>query len=175
MRSIILFIYRLDLNVLAWCAVFAALIYCTAFRKFEGRSWLRPFALLALAAWFAVVIWTTLLSRVAGTYDARWIPLYTYYETICKGNREAFRSAIMNLALFFPAGLLWGSLMHQKSRLRGGIALAVLVFGSLSLSIELCQFWSRLGICEIDDILHNTLGGAAGAAAFRRFRNEIGK
>jgi glycopeptide antibiotics resistance protein len=43
---------------------------------------------------------------------------------------------------------------------------AVICFGLFSLSIELCQHFLQLGTAEIDDVLHNTLGAAAGFAVF---------
>ena len=42
---------------------------------------------------------------------------------------------------------------------------SVLVFGLFSLAVELSQYRFGLGISEIDDVLHNTLGAALGFAA----------
>lgn len=41
----------------------------------------------------------------------------------------------------------------------------MLVFGLFSLTVELSQYWFGLGISEIDDVLHITLGAALGFAA----------
>lgn len=46
---------------------------------------------------------------------------------------------------------------------------AALCRGRFSLSIELIQYWFGLGVCEMDDVLHNTLGVLAGYAAYNAF------
>lgn len=56
----------------------------------------------------------------------------------------------MNILLFVPFGFLVGG--------KKGIA-----FGFLfSLGIETAQYYFRLGFCEMDDILNNTLGALLG-------------
>ena len=43
----------------------------------------------------------------------------------------------------------------------------MLVFGLFSLTVELSQYWFGLGISEIDDVLHITLGAALRFATVR--------
>ena len=92
-----------------------------------------------------------------------WIPLYTYWKVLGGGNSELLRSCWMNVALFFPAGLLCGALTGKRRRL-GLTATAALL---LSLAIELVQYRFGLGLAEMDDVLHNTLGAALGYGASR--------
>ena len=86
--------------------------------------------------------------------------------TACGESRELLRSAFMNAVLFFPAGLLLGGLLPGHRSFRWQLVCAVICFGLISLGIELTQFFNRLGNAEFDDVLHNTLGAAAGLAAF---------
>ena len=72
----------------------------------------------------------------------------------------------MNVLLFYPGGLLLAGLLPQRFRDRRGMLFAVVCFGLFSLSIELCQHFLQLGTAEVDDVLHNTLGAAAGFAVF---------
>ena len=72
----------------------------------------------------------------------------------------------MNAVLFYPAGLLLAGLMPENRSYRKGMLCTVLIFALFSLVIELSQYFWQLGNCEIDDVLHNTLGAGLGYAAF---------
>ena len=166
-QDMILRIYRMELFGLAQLAVFSALIFCTIYRKWYGRRWLRICIGLALAAWLGGVLWMTLLSRNGGSavrFD--WIMLHTYWRVLCGENRELIRSAFMNVVLFFPGGLLLAALMPEKWSFRQGMCCAIVVFMAFGLFIELSQYFRQLGTAEIDDVLHNTLGAGLGYAAF---------
>ena len=60
----------------------------------------------------------------------------------------------MNLVLFYPLGLLLGSVAEKKRIIGIGFF--------LSFGIEMAQFIWKLGYAETDDVLHNTLGVAIG-------------
>ena len=69
----------------------------------------------------------------------------------------------MNVALFYPAGLLAASLLPEKwSRWQKTLAV-LLLFAQLSMMIEYTQLRYALGESEIDDVIHNTLGAFIGA------------
>lgn len=69
----------------------------------------------------------------------------------------------MNVALFYPAGLLAASLLPEKwSRCQKMLAV-LLPFALLSMMIEYTQFRYALGESEIDDVIHNTFGAFIGA------------
>ena len=167
-QKLVLFIYRMDPQALCGCAVFGGLIFCALYRKCSDSRWLRPVIGLVLAAWFGAVLWMTVLSRTpGGTYVAHWVPFHTYRAILSGKEPEMFRSCFMNVALFYPAGLLFGSLLPRTWSFRRGMLWTVLVFGLFSLTVELSQYRFGLGISEIDDVLHNTLGAALGFAAHR--------
>ena len=159
-------IYQMAPRELVLLAVLAAWGYCAGYRKLEGRRWLRPVIGLVLAAWFGAVLCMTVLSRTpGGTYEAHWVPFHTYRAYFSDPHSEILRSCFMNVALFYPAGLLFGSLLPRKWSFCRGMLWSVLVFGLFSLTVELSQYRFGLGISEIDDVLHNTLGAALGFAA----------
>lgn len=167
LRCFLQYIYGMDLNKLATCAVFASMIFCTIHRKWCGRRWLRICIGLMLAVWFAVVFWVTLLSRSSGgVVQSNWLPLHTYWSVLCGESRELIRSAFMNVILFFPGGLLLAALMPENWNFRQGMCCVILVYMLFSLPIELIQYFRQLGTAEIDDVLHNTLGAGLGYAAF---------
>ena len=166
MQELTLHIYHMAPQELGLLAVFAALLWRAGDRKWADSRWLRPVIGLVLAAWFGAVLWMTVLSRTpGGTYEAQWVPFHTYRAYVSDPHSEILRSCFMNVALFYPAGLLFGSLLTKKWSFHRGMLWSVLVFGLFSLAVELSQYRFGLGISEIDDVLHNTLGAALGFAA----------
>ena len=99
-------------------------------------------------------------------------PLYSYMEAITGKNTEILRSNFMNVLLFYPAGLLIGSGLPQRWMRWQRVLLIMLLGIVISGCIEYCQYRYCLGICEVDDVIHNTLGATLGAlpgtAAYRR-------
>ena len=91
------------------------------------------------------------------------IPFQSYRAFFAGENEELLRSNLMNVLLFFPAGLFAGTLLPRRRLLPIlGIALAAAL---LSAGIEVLQFRFALGFAETDDVIHNTLGALLGAAA----------
>ena len=160
---IMTWIYRLEPNVLVTYAIYSTLVFRAFCRTYTARRWLRPGLAVVLGSWFAWVLWSTLLSRSPGIYESHWVPLGTYWRILQGDTTELLRSALMNVALFFPAGLLTAALLP-----RGSIRRLVLGFALFSLTIELSQDLFRLGFAEFDDVLHNTLGAMFGYIAFHR-------
>ena len=166
LQEILLLIYRLPTGEMPEYAVYAAMLYVTLYRKYAGKRWLRPGIGGLLAGWFLAVLWTTVFNREPGAYESSWIPLHSYWLYFFGGNLEIYRSCFMNAVLFYPGGLLLAGLLPQNGSYRRQMLCTVICFGLFSLSIELCQHFLQLGTAEIDDVLHNTLGAAAGFAAF---------
>lgn len=60
----------------------------------------------------------------------------------------------LNILLFIPLGFLIGGWK------------GILIGFMLSCGIELVQYFDRLGYCELDDVLHNTIGAGIGVGLF---------
>lgn len=79
---------------------------------------------------------------------------------------------IANILIFIPLGILAGSLWKWKG---------ILVGLGVSAAVELLELVSQRGLCEFDDILHNTLGTFIGVSIYmlaetvvKRKRNKNG-
>lgn len=72
------------------------------------------------------------------------------------------RTNFMNVALFYPAGLLSASLLPDKWPRLQKILSAAILFALFSAVIEYTQFFCALGKPEVDDVIHNTLGAILG-------------
>jgi glycopeptide antibiotics resistance protein len=78
------------------------------------------------------------------------------------GDDEILRSNFMNVVLFYPAGLLFCSLLPQQWYKWCKVLLTVVVFCALSCGIEYMQYAFSLGHVEIDDVIHNAFGALLG-------------
>ena len=94
-------------------------------------------------------------------------------ETVClipfasfsraKAQPELLRTMYMNVLLFMPFGL---SLPFALSgRIKHNILTTVLCGAAISACVEALQFLFRIGKCEIDDVLMNTLGVLIGVTS----------
>ena len=140
---------------------------------------------LLLPAYLLLNLYFTLLMREPGEdYPIILTPLHSYFSILgwdiqeLSALRQILQGAwnepaaltlepligiVQNLILFMPFGFLLYAITDQPRTAR------ILLFGFLlSLSIELCQLFFRLGWFEVDDILHNVLGTYLGICLYRR-------
>ena len=107
-----------------------------------------------VALYILIILWITLFSRRPGTVrifrGLFWEIEMGYWNNI-----------IQNILLFIPLGFLIGG--------KRGIIAGML----LSIGIELTQYIFRLGYCELDDVLNNTIGAAIGSLLFKKFGKRI--
>ena len=84
-------------------------------------------------------------------------PFLSYKELYDK----SLAQLLLNVAMFTPIGFLFGAATRSMNMAR------ILGIGCLlSLTIELIQLFSRRGVFNIDDIIHNVLGCALGYGVF---------
>lgn len=162
-QAIFLWIYRMDIPAVLILTAAASALFIRLFRQ-PALKYPRPVAGAFLLAWLVFALRLTVLDRVPGPVPPPvWMPLGSYAEAFRQGGqREMLRSNLMNILLFYPAGLLSGVLPRKcsVSRLLGLSAL----WTSFSLVIELLQYRFSLGLVQTDDVLHNALGAFTGAA-----------
>ena len=101
---------------------------------------------------------TLLNRRPEESYSMELMPLWSYQESILNGNVSLGEQIIYNIAAFFPFGIFLPVLIRKMQKLwRSAAAAAV-----LSAFIELTQLIFKCGLCELDDVINNTLGAAIG-------------
>ena len=91
------------------------------------------------------------------------IPFHSYLELFETGNDEILRTNFMNIALFYPAGLLLAPQFPENWPRNRKMLFVGIAFALLSVVIEYAQFRYSLGEPEIDDVIHNTFGAITGA------------
>lgn len=85
-------------------------------------------------------------------------PDYLFCDLFWELKNRMWGDIIKNIALFVPLGLIIDG--------RKGVVICF----SLSCAIEATQYFTRLGYCELDDILNNTIGALIGVG----IRNYLG-
>ena len=163
-QELLIFIYCMPPFMVIIGILAASSIFLKLCRRYGNRCWFGVLAGLFLFLWGAMVIWLTTLGRSTPAPEPPvWIPLYSYWEAFFHGKRELISSNLMNIALFYPGGLLAASLFPKDCPSRRQRIL-ILIFGAtLSLYIELFQLHLILGKPEFDDVLHNAIGALLGS------------
>ncbi len=85
----------------------------------------------------------------------------TYYDVI--GPYTVFLNLAGNILAFVPFGLFF-PLLSRRSR---SLWKVTLISFEVSLLVELIQLVTRVGSCDVDDMILNTLGGMIGYVCFR--------
>ena len=115
---------------------------------------------LAIEYYFLVLCSTVICRTSPVSKRVELMPFYNYSDI---WNGVDFKRTVMeillNIALFVPIGFLLGGIMSKGF-------LKVLFTGCLlSILIELLQLASGMGLCETNDVIHNTIGSMLGYAA----------
>ena len=84
------------------------------------------------------------------------MPFWSYGE-INNGDIYILRENIMNILVFIPIGFfMFLGFSKLKAWMITSIGLVLSVF------VEMFQYLFKKGFCEIDDVIHNTLGCVLG-------------
>lgn len=107
---------------------------------------------MILLLYIGTIAYLTLLYREKGDSGILWEPFWSY--------RKAFydsytRSEILkNIWLFIPLGAIAFRLFQTKR--------SIFFIVALSIIIEMIQAVTNTGLCELDDVISNSLGGVIG-------------
>lgn len=120
---------------------------------------------ICLIEYVIIVISSTIVFRTsADDYDYNFTPFWSYYQIKHNLRPYLVYENLLNVILFIPIGLLVASIQSAK-------LYVALLFGCIfSICIEICQFVFKCGLCEVDDIIHNTIGAAIGIIIYQLFR-----
>lgn len=143
-------------------AAVLALWGCLAVKIHMTRRW--RWGNLSLSILMVIaILYTTLLSRVSGSYAAVLTPFATLVAA--RQEPELYRTMLMNVFLFFPLGLTLSNALPRTWHRWRRIALTTLTGCVLSAGIEYAQYHFALGMAETDDVICNTLGAFIGATS----------
>lgn len=174
MRHLMMWFYCLSLWK-ATAIVLAMTVPLVLLCKKAKRQWIAKIVLvLLLALWAAAALYQTIWSRTPGeSHPIRWFPLQSYFDMLCSGNLELFRSNYMNVLLFYPAGAILAALLSGPKKHPILSVLGIVLLGLFSVKIEVAQYRLEIGWAEMDDIIHNTSGSIIGYGVFHRLDQHI--
>ena len=127
--------------------------------------------LLLFSVYMTFLLGVTLFNRhPEESYRVELQPLWSYIETISSGNYALGWQIFYNIVAFVPLGIFLPLLTPRMRRLRN-----ILIGGFLlSVFIECSQLVFKCGLCELDDILDNSIGAVLGYGVWRE-GNRIAK
>ena len=163
MGRILTWFYCLDLGKAALLVLLVAGIFHRMHCRWGKKRLFSAAVGVGFAAWAAGLIFVTLATRHSGgAYPVNLELFHSYREVLAGGNVEILRSNFMNGVLFFPGGVLLGTLLPERWSKFSRILAGLLILGLMSAGVEWIQYIWQLGRVEADDVLHNSLGAFAG-------------
>lgn len=110
-----------------------------------------------LIEYMFLILGSTVIYRIPGdTYMYKLTPFWSYVA-IADGQKELIEENLLNVALGIPFGFLLSFICTKNALLKS------FLFGAaFSACIELSQLFFNRGLCEFDDLFHNTLGSVVG-------------
>lgn len=163
--------------ILLVLAVLTAL--CPRLPQRLPQRWIRPLMWGAFILYCAGNLYFTLLSRKAGSQSQVDLIPFRSYLRLFAPPEEADASAtgfaawflagtppivgiVLNVFLYYPLGYLVPQLFPRLKPWQ------VIAIGCLcSVATEATQYLFQMGWCEMDDVIHNTLGAALGVGVYR--------
>ena len=139
--------------------VFVCVIILILFRiKTDYSIFVRQASFFLFMGYLFLVLCTTLFYREE-TFEKRYMfqPLWSYINLYNKRVAEI----IMNIVMFIPIGFFAGGALKKKH-----VWKAIEIGIVLSFFIEITQLITTRGVCNIDDVIHNTLGCVIGFLCF---------
>ena len=110
---------------------------------------------LYLIGYLCALAYFTLMFRETSGTRVHFSLFWSYKEALT--NKDSWSDILRNIWLFIPLGAILYKLFPRKT--------VLIVPFLLSMVIELIQYATGIGFCELDDILNNSIGGLIGYEA----------
>ena len=146
-------------SVIIGVSLFVCGIVLLLFRvRINYSIFIRQASFCLLIGYVFLVLCTTVIFREE-TFEKRYnlYPLLSYMMLY----NNLLAQIIMNIVMFIPIGFFAGGALKKKH-----VWKAIEIGIALSLFIEITQLITTRGVCNIDDVIHNTLGCIIGFSCF---------
>ncbi len=172
MTNFIYFIIRHlknSLPVIALGAVLAALILAVYYlyfkRKYRGEKkfpWQKAVVFLIFAGYMGILITTTLMGRSPGYGQYANFYLFRAWRDAWNSfSQQSWLNVLINVFMFMPMGIC----LPLLSRKLGKWYWTLLIGFGVSGIIETVQYYTGIGIMDVDDLFCNALGALLGGCA----------
>ena len=135
------------------------IIIVLSFISTTGRVFIKNAAWCLFFGYLFLMISATILFReTSETMRYSLYPFLSYTQLYDK----LLAQLILNLGMFVPIGYLLGVTTEKMNTIK------IIGIGCLlSLTIEIIQLFSRRGVFNVDDVIHNSIGCAIGYGIYR--------
>lgn len=123
-------------------------------KMYRYREWW----IVSVIFYVFTILCATYLGREVSESEVQWRLFWTLKAAWMTGEWKYWYFIIGNILLFVPLGFLLCHLFRRKWQYGWSILLCLL----FSCIIEMIQYFTGTGLCELDDVFHNTLGGGVG-------------
>lgn len=122
---------------------------------------------MLLMEYVFLMLCSTVICRVSKPDIIRLelMPFWNYGEIMTMKDPNDQWEVVLNVILYAPIGFLLASIGRFKWHH------VVAICGVLSIVTESLQFFLHRGLCETDDVIHNTLGCLVGMGVYALVRN----
>lgn len=145
--------------ILGVLTIVCGIIILLSITSTNGKVFVKNAAWCLLIGYLFITVCATILFReTAETMRYSFYPFMRYTQLYDK----LLAQLLLNMAMFVPIGYLIGVAIKEMNTTK--------IFATgclLSLTIEIIQLFSKRGVFNIDDIIHNTLGCAIGYGIYR--------
>ena len=123
------------------------------------------------AGYIFAVLYITLINRIVGEQRHMLDAPFWEYKNLIAGVdwQFYFWQIIGNLAMLIPFGIML-PLLFKRMQSVVFVTFAGCMFSAF---IEVTQFFTGRGLCEIDDVFNNTLGALIGYLIFRCYSKRV--
>lgn len=163
----------MNLNVNPWMllgtlglVVLAGVLWLFSYRRKQGLRITKKdgIYLCMYSCYLTGLLMITLLNRTPrNKHTIAPFPFWSYWEMLLNHDAALLIQVIGNVAVFLPWGLLLPCLLKKEESLK---YVGISAFFT-SVTIEAIQAVGKLGLCEVDDVIHNTLGAVLGYVLYR--------
>ena len=136
--------------------------------NYKIKKYLKVISIVLLCGYVFYILYMTLLCRTPRTFYQYNYKLFWSYQYFFDQDHPEGRQIILNILFFIPYGFLLSALLNNfQIKSKKKVFLITCISGCfLSIVIELLQLIFKLGLSEIDDVIHNTLGAIIGYFAY---------
>lgn len=134
-------------------------------RKYlSERKYYKWIRVVLLIAYSSGIVYLTLIDRNVSEHSANLTPFWTYQHW----SSVEYRWIIfMNVLVFVPFGFMLPWALKQQ------LWSTALIGFTFSVTIEALQYFLGVGLCEFDDVFHNTLGTILGYGYWKVLTKRI--
>ena len=166
MSSLIKYISQLANSLSGWVCWSGLVVFCIGsvflFKKKGLRFGFKYSMGLLLLEYVIILLCSTVIFRpTLSVKEYNFIPLNSYIE-YQQGREIMLPESLMNVLVFIPIGVLLELFFNKWYNI-------AIIGACISFVIESLQFGFQRGYCEIDDVIHNTLGCILGLLIARHF------